>query len=387
MEKSGACQVGWLDTGVISTRNSPYAKLHPVPVRAATMLAGFWQPRIEANRRNGIPALLRLLEEHGVVDNFRRVSGRKKVERRGPYFTDSDLCKWMEGAAWVLHSTDEPWIKETLESTIDEVVAAQRDDGATCAGSETCDGATCDGGDTCDGSATCDGSVTCDGGETCGDCGGGNPCTPGYAYSYGYMLDADVTGARADIECRNVTLCNECASPPHSHSNAFVAVYAIPGDWAQCGWVKSNDIIGTYGEALRRRYAEVYVGGDRWVEYGSVDPGNGTVNAYKVVLHDLSTGDWYFYVDYTLWKHYAHAGWANRKGMSAQYVGEIWGLETDLPGTNGDRCSFSECRYDVNNQGTWPLTDLRMFSTDRNEWQYLRLSDCAFHIWDVNPHP
>jgi len=121
--------IPWQEAGVISTANSPYAKLHPVPVRAVTMLPGFWQPRIEANRKNGIPQLFRLLDEHGRIDNFMLASGRKTGEKRGPYFRDSDVYKWMEGAAWVLHSTNDPWIKTTLEQTIHEVAAAQCKDG------------------------------------------------------------------------------------------------------------------------------------------------------------------------------------------------------------------------------------------------------------------
>lgn len=121
--------IPWQEAGVISTGKSPYAKLHPIPVRAVTMLPGFWQPRIEANRQNGIPELFRLLEEHGGIHNFMLASGRKTGEKRGPYFRDSDVYKWMEAAAWVLHSTDDPWVKAALERTIDEVAAAQCKDG------------------------------------------------------------------------------------------------------------------------------------------------------------------------------------------------------------------------------------------------------------------
>jgi len=84
---------------------------------------------MEANRLKGIPRLLELLEEHGVVDNFRRISGRKKCDRRGPYFTDSDLYKWMEASAFVLQTTDDASIREKLDKIIDEVVAIQGKDG------------------------------------------------------------------------------------------------------------------------------------------------------------------------------------------------------------------------------------------------------------------
>ncbi len=117
------------DQGLIYTAASPYNKITPVPIGAVTMGEGFWKTRIEANRTKGIPALLAQLEEHGTVDNFRRMTGRKDVDRQGPFFTDSDLYKWMEGAALVLASTPDAKVKQALDGVIDDVVAAQRPDG------------------------------------------------------------------------------------------------------------------------------------------------------------------------------------------------------------------------------------------------------------------
>ncbi len=117
------------DAGIIATSSSPHAQVVPVPIGRVTIGDGFWKPWMEANRTKGIPALLAQLEEHGVVDNFRLVSGRKKGERQGPVFTDSDLYKWMEGAALVLQSTDDAALKKSLHSIIDDVAAAQREDG------------------------------------------------------------------------------------------------------------------------------------------------------------------------------------------------------------------------------------------------------------------
>ncbi len=117
------------DMGVISTSASPHAKLHDVPIHAVTLGDGFWQPRLQANQSRSIPALLKELEDHGVVDNFRRLSGHKKVDRRGYLFTDSDLFKWMEAAAFVLQSSKDSQLKATLDEMIDEVLAAQGKDG------------------------------------------------------------------------------------------------------------------------------------------------------------------------------------------------------------------------------------------------------------------
>ncbi len=117
------------DRGVIDVTKSPYAKLHSVPVEAVKMGDGFWLPRMKTNIEKSIPTLLDLMEEHGIVDNFRRLSGHKQVERRGPLYTDSDLYKWMEGVAFVLQSGDNPKLRATLDNLIDEVLAAQEPSG------------------------------------------------------------------------------------------------------------------------------------------------------------------------------------------------------------------------------------------------------------------
>ncbi|MGQ9454868.1 MAG: glycoside hydrolase family 127 protein [Armatimonadota bacterium] len=113
-------------TVVIGSEKTPF---RPVPIKAVHMRDGFWKTKMDLNHTQGLPVLFRHLEEHGIVDNFRLVSGRKKGQRRGPCFTDSDLFKWMEGAAWDLVSYDDSDARALLESVIDEVVAAQQPDG------------------------------------------------------------------------------------------------------------------------------------------------------------------------------------------------------------------------------------------------------------------
>lgn len=112
--------------GVISSEKT---RLRPVPIRDVSLRDGFWKRRMDANHRRGIPRLLEHLESHGVVDNFMIVSGRKSVERRGPYFSDSDLFKWIEGAAFDLQTYDDAKSRSQLDRVIDEVIAAQGDDG------------------------------------------------------------------------------------------------------------------------------------------------------------------------------------------------------------------------------------------------------------------
>ena len=124
----------WRSEGVVSVAHSPYAKLHAVPIHAVQMGDGFWSARRAINVEKSIPTLLTELEQHGVVDNFLRLEGKKDVPRRGPLYTDSDLYKWMEAVAFVLQSGDEPPANQTkLRAEFDRltgiILAAQEPSG------------------------------------------------------------------------------------------------------------------------------------------------------------------------------------------------------------------------------------------------------------------
>jgi uncharacterized protein len=119
----------WRSEGVLFLKNSPHARLKDVPVRAVRMGDGFWAPRRRVNVERSIPTLLQLLEANGIVDNFRRLSGRKQVPRRGPLYTDSDLYKWMEAVGFVLQSQNDPELRATMDRLIDDVLAAQEPSG------------------------------------------------------------------------------------------------------------------------------------------------------------------------------------------------------------------------------------------------------------------
>ncbi|MBK9178098.1 MAG: glycoside hydrolase family 127 protein [Acidimicrobiales bacterium] len=92
-----------------------------VPVGSVALHDGFWAPRRRALAEVGLPSLLARLDEHGVLDAFRRLAGAD-VARRGLWFTDSDLYKWMEAAAWAGRL-------DLLDPVVELVAAAQQPDG------------------------------------------------------------------------------------------------------------------------------------------------------------------------------------------------------------------------------------------------------------------
>jgi hypothetical protein len=124
----------WKQQGVIFLDDSPNARQHPVPVQAVHVGEGFWSQRRRAVTDRSLPSLLLLLEDHGVVDNFRRLAGRPELPRRGPLYTDSDLYKWIEGAAWAIASNEtsdsaRAQLKGDVDSLIGHIVAAQEPSG------------------------------------------------------------------------------------------------------------------------------------------------------------------------------------------------------------------------------------------------------------------
>lgn len=118
----------WKSPGDISHR-SPRRRLCPVPPAAVRMNHGFWRARMDANRTRSIPLLLERMEEHGFIDNFRRASGRKAVERRERYATDADTFKWIEAVAYTLMDQGDGDLRQALDAVVDEVLAAQGKDG------------------------------------------------------------------------------------------------------------------------------------------------------------------------------------------------------------------------------------------------------------------
>lgn len=121
--------LSWQDQGVINTASSPFAKLHTVPVRAVIIEEGFWSKRRTTNVERSIPTMRQELEEHGRMDNFRRLVNKSSQPQKGPYFSDSDIYKWIDAVGWALQSDSLPELRRTTESMIREVVAVQEPNG------------------------------------------------------------------------------------------------------------------------------------------------------------------------------------------------------------------------------------------------------------------
>ncbi|HVB44297.1 MAG TPA: beta-L-arabinofuranosidase domain-containing protein [Streptosporangiaceae bacterium] len=88
-----------------------------------TLADSFWAPRQDQLRTRTLPVLLSRLDAHGALDAFRRLApGGPDAPRQGLWFTDSDVYKWMEAAAWAGRT-------DLLDPVISDVQAAVRPDG------------------------------------------------------------------------------------------------------------------------------------------------------------------------------------------------------------------------------------------------------------------
>ena len=120
----------WQAAGLVDTRHSPHVRLQSVPLRQVRLGEGFWRPRLATNAARSLSRFLELMEEHGVVDNFRRAGGRKDARFRvGSFGSESDLYKWLEAACLVLQTEDHPELRAAVAMLTEAITAAQEPDG------------------------------------------------------------------------------------------------------------------------------------------------------------------------------------------------------------------------------------------------------------------
>lgn len=103
--------------------------IHPVPFTQVTLADPFWAPRLETNRTVSVPYALRMNEETGRVDNFRKAARLMTGAYKGRRFNDSDVYKSMEAAAYTLRLHPDPALDRTLDDLIALIAKAQEPDG------------------------------------------------------------------------------------------------------------------------------------------------------------------------------------------------------------------------------------------------------------------
>jgi uncharacterized protein len=103
--------------------------VRPVPFTDVTIADSFWAPRIETNRTRTIPALFKMSEDTGRIDNFMIAAGLKPGKFVGQRYNDSDVYKSMQAAADSLAVHPDPKLDAYLDKLISYIAAAQEPDG------------------------------------------------------------------------------------------------------------------------------------------------------------------------------------------------------------------------------------------------------------------
>jgi uncharacterized protein len=87
-------------TGPVGMRSGLHQALRPLGSGGLRLDGGFWGQRQLLNREVTIPHGMRMLEEHGNLDNLRMAAGKLEGPYRGPRFMDSDVYKLLEAIGW-----------------------------------------------------------------------------------------------------------------------------------------------------------------------------------------------------------------------------------------------------------------------------------------------
>jgi DUF1680 family protein len=103
--------------------------IRPVPFTQVKFTDSFWAPRLETNRTVSVPYALRMNEETGRVDNFRKAARLMTGPHKGRRFNDSDVYKSMEAAAYTLRLHPDTGLEKTLDDLIALIGQAQEPDG------------------------------------------------------------------------------------------------------------------------------------------------------------------------------------------------------------------------------------------------------------------
>jgi len=103
--------------------------IRPVPFTQVKFSDSFCAPRLETNRTVSVPYALRMNEETGRVDNFRKAARLMTGPHKGRRFNDSDVYKAMEAVAYTLRLHPDAALEKTLDALIAIIAQAQEPDG------------------------------------------------------------------------------------------------------------------------------------------------------------------------------------------------------------------------------------------------------------------
>jgi uncharacterized protein len=100
-----------------------------VPLNQIAIEDDFWSPRLQVNRTRTLDHVYEELEATGCIKNFDLAAGKASGSFGGPWWADSDVYKWLEGASCVLGSYPNANLDRRVDELIAKIAAAQQPDG------------------------------------------------------------------------------------------------------------------------------------------------------------------------------------------------------------------------------------------------------------------
>jgi len=105
------------------------SRLTELPLTAVQIQDTFWSPRLEVNRTRTLDHVYKELEATECIRNFDVASGKAQGKFGGPWWADSDVYKWIEGASYILALHPDPRLESKVDELIAKIAAAQQKDG------------------------------------------------------------------------------------------------------------------------------------------------------------------------------------------------------------------------------------------------------------------
>jgi DUF1680 family protein len=106
------------------------SRLRPLGLDEVRITGGFWGERQAVNAAHTLSHILGRLESEGWLPNFdRAAAGTLPAGRRGREFSDSEVYKYLEAAAWEIGRHNDAELDRTFRAVVDRVAAAQDVDG------------------------------------------------------------------------------------------------------------------------------------------------------------------------------------------------------------------------------------------------------------------
>ncbi|MBP5763575.1 MAG: glycoside hydrolase family 127 protein [Bacteroidales bacterium] len=118
--------------GLTDQSQSPYSRMHDVPLGQVRWTDGFWGERFQVFSQTSVSSMWDTWNNPDISHGFRNfeiAAGDAQGEHWGPPFHDGDMYKWLESAAAVYAVTRNPELDTLMDYFIDRVVRAQRADG------------------------------------------------------------------------------------------------------------------------------------------------------------------------------------------------------------------------------------------------------------------